>query len=181
MQSNIRKFNALVKNNIGSKNYNKQNNSGIAFNKSLIGHAVRLMYLIEKPTVLAKEDLTFIKDKYKYKDKRKAKLHNRLNSWSKGYLDDRLCYQGAYYHVKTQDVNPAYTSQFCPNCGAKIAKRVGNHKEIAVCPNCGKINANVAAAINIKNLLFDNEITLYTPYKQVKKIRQTRYDVKHKN
>ena len=134
------------------------------------------MYLAEKPTRLAKEDLTFTKDKQKTKVKWKAKLNNRLNSWHKGYLDDRLTYQGEYYHVKLQDVNPAYTSQFCPFCGAKILKRKGKHKEIAVCPNCGEFNANTGAAKNIKEELYDEEITLYTPYKEVKRIRETRYD-----
>lgn len=168
----------LLKHNIGNKIYTRQNDHGRAKNKSLIGHAVRQMYLTEKPTRLAKEDLTFTKDKQKIKVKWKAKLNNRLNSWYKGYLDDRLTYQGEYYHVKLQDVNPAYTSQFCPFCGARILKRKGKHKEIAVCPNCGEYNANTGAAKNIKEELYDKEITLYTPYKEVKKIRENRYKQK---
>lgn len=171
----------LLNHNIGNKIYTRQNDHGRAKNKSLIGHAVRQMYLTEKPTRLAKEDLTFTKDKQKTKIKWKVKLNNRLNSWYKGYLDDRLTYQGKYYHVKLQDVNPAYTSQFCPICGAKILKRKGKHKEIAVCPNCGEFNANTGAAKNIKDLLYDQEITVYTPYKEVKKIRENRYKQKSKN
>lgn len=176
LKSNERQLQHLLDHNIGERIHTKQNDRGRANNKSLIGHAVRQMYLAEKPTRLAKEDLTFTKNKQKTKIKWKAKLDNRLNSWYKGYLDDRLTYQGGYYHVTVQDVNPAYTSQFCPFCGAKILKRKGKHKEIAVCPNCGEFNANTGAAKNIKEELYDEDIDIYTPYKEVKKIRETRYN-----
>ncbi|MCD5452352.1 transposase, partial [Lactobacillus delbrueckii] len=77
--------------------------------------------------------------------------------------------------IRTVDVNPAYTSQFCPNCGARFSERKGTHHELTVCPNCGEMNANTAAAVNILRRADDKNITLYTPYKKVEKILEDRY------
>ncbi|MCD5501953.1 transposase, partial [Lactobacillus delbrueckii subsp. lactis] len=43
------------------------------------------------------------------------------------------------------------------------------------CPNCGEMNANTAAAVNILRRADDKNITLYTPYKKVEKILEDRY------
>ncbi|GHN31661.1 hypothetical protein ME790_07320 [Lactobacillus delbrueckii] len=48
-------------------------------------------------------------------------------------------------------------------------------KIIRVCPNCGEMNANTAAAVNILRRADDKNITLYTPYKKVEKILEDRY------
>ncbi|MBT8949500.1 zinc ribbon domain-containing protein, partial [Lactobacillus delbrueckii subsp. bulgaricus] len=71
--------------------------------------------------------------------------------------------------------NPAYTSQFCPRCGVHFSERKGAHHETAVCPNCGEMNANTAAAVNILQRVDDKEITKYMPYKNVKLILEDRY------
>lgn len=173
------KLKHLEKENLGSNLYHQQHNKAVDHMKSLIGLAVRTMLLTERPQVLAKEDLTFTKDKSKKaKNRYLAKVRNKLNSWVKGILNDRLEYQSLSYGVIDQDVNPAYTSQYCPECGAHFQERTGAHHEIALCPNCGKMNANTAAGKNILARLHDPEITLYTPYKEVKKILDQRYKEK---
>ncbi|MGC5254453.1 zinc ribbon domain-containing protein, partial [Escherichia coli] len=78
-----------------------------------------------------------------------AKVRRKLSSWTKGTLDDRIEYLCDCLGIRTVDVNPAYTSQFCPNCGARFSERKGTHHELTVCPNCGEMNANTAAAVNI--------------------------------
>ena len=102
-------------------------------------------------------------------------MNRRLSLWNKGYLDERIEYIGSTRGIKTIHVNAAYTSQYCAKCGAKIEKRIGDHHEIAVCPNCGEINANTNASGNIEGRIHDPEITIYTPYHVVKDILDRRY------
>ena len=65
-------------------------------------------------------------------------------------------------------------------CGARLDNRTGIHHEIWHCPNCGEIDANINAAKNIKARLYDSEIQLFTPYKQIEKILLDRYEKRHK-
>ena len=77
-------------------------------------------------------------------------------------------------------MSTAYTSQFYLKCGARLDNRTGIYHEIGHCPNCGEIDANINAAKNIKARLYDSEIQLFTPYKQIEKILLDRYEKMHK-
>ena len=133
------------------------------------------MFEQEKPSILIKEDLSFVKEKLpKTINKIVAKLRRNLNSWEKGYLNDRLEYHAQRFNVPFKDINPAYTSQYCPDCGHKFKERTGKHHELTYCENCGWMNANIAAAKNILKRKDDNENTLYTSYKKVKEILDKR-------
>ncbi|WP_338361321.1 transposase, partial [Lactobacillus delbrueckii] len=114
----------------------------------------------------AKEDLTFVKEKGVKSDNSRfaRKMRKRLNSWTKGQLDERIVYLSSKNSIETHDVNPAYTSQYCPICGQHFEERYGSHHELTKCKKCGEMNANIAAAKNILSRLTDEEITLYTPY-----------------
>ena len=161
----------LQNNNIGYQRYHKQYDKLKAYAKILISQAVYQFINIEQPSVIVKEDLTFTKDKIdKHKNKYQRQIARHLNTWQKGYLNKRLEYLSNKYNIYFADVNPAYTSQYCPNCNHPFLGRIGKHHEIAVCKNCGYLNANIAASKNIKNRYYDQEIKLYTPYKQVKQI-----------
>ncbi|SDA71679.1 transposase, IS605 OrfB family, central region, partial [Lactobacillus kefiranofaciens] len=97
-----------------------------------------------------------------------------LSSWTKGVLNERLEYYCQQYGIDFKDVNPAYTSQYCPNCGRHFIVRFGKHNEKTLCPNCGEMDCNIAASKNILARATDKEITLYTPYKKVKAILDQR-------
>lgn len=158
-----------------AKHYRRQRDGKRAHLKSLIDHAVRQMFFKEHPSLIVKEDLSFTKDKLpKAKNKWVAKQRRNLATWAKGMLNERIEYYCDKFNVPFVDINPAYTSQYCPICGIKFLRREGKHHEIAVCPNCGKMNANIAAAKNVKKRKDDSEINLYTPYKEVKKILDSR-------
>ena len=160
---------------LSGKHYNKTRNSNKAYRESIINHAIIQMFEHEKPSILIKEDLSFVKEKLpKAINKIVAKLRRNLNSWEKGYLNDRLEYHAQRFNVPFKDINPAYTSQYCPDCGHKFKERTGKHHELTYCENCGWMNANIAAAKNILKRKDDNEITLYTPYKKVKEILDKR-------
>ena len=154
-----------------AKHYHKKRNGKRAYMNSLINHAVYQMLFNEKPSLIIKEDLAFTKEKLpKIKNKWIAKQRRNLASWAKGKLNDRIEYLCQKYRIPFMDINPAYTSQYCPFCGCKFIKRIGKHNEIAICKNCGAMNANIAASINVKHRKDDPEITLFTPYKKVKEI-----------
>lgn len=166
----------LEENNIGKKTLDRSYHSAQEAVNSFINHALNQLIETEQPKVIVKEDLTFVKEKANKSDKDRfsRKMRKRLNSWTKGRLDDRLEYLSDKYSIKTQDVNPAYTSQYCPNCGQHFEERYGAHHELTRCKKCGVMNANIAAAKNILSRLTDEEITLFTPYKEVKQILDSR-------
>ena len=173
-----RKVQLYEKNNLGTNKYHKEHDKFIGKAMTIINHSVRKMIKVEAPKRLGLEDLSFTREKI---NKRKnetymsARTRRNLNSWAKGKLDERIEYICGIYRIETVKVNPAFTSQFCPHCGAKLEERTGEHKEIAHCPNCGELNANTGAALVIKDRMDDPEITIYTPYKKVKEIMISRY------
>lgn len=159
----------------GFKRYNHRKQRSQEQLHKFVNHTILSMLKTELPVVIVKEDLSFTKDKLsKKRDKRKAKMHRKLNSWVKGYLNNRIEYLCQKYNIPFVDVNPAYTSQYCPHCHQHFTDRYGKHNEFVICPNCGKLNANTSAAKNILQRKDDSEITLYTPYKKVKKILDQR-------
>ena len=158
-----------------NKHYLKTRNRHREYLHAVINSAIYQMIFNEKPKKIIKEDLTFTTDKLsKIHNKQLARLRRNLSSWTKGYLNERLEYICDKYNIKYQDINPAYTSQYCPQCGRKFKERTGKHHELTYCTNCGWMNANTAAAKNILKRKDDKEISLYTPYKQVKKILDNR-------
>ena len=166
----------LEEHHLGSKLYHRQHERKQRNMERVINTSIRQMLVAEDPDVLVKEDLTFTKEKLpKASNRYEAKVRRKLSSWTKGRLDKRIEYLCGSLGVQTIDVNPAYTSQFCPSCGAHFSERKGAHHETAVCPNCGEMNANTAAAVNILQRADDKEITKYMPYKNVKLILEDRY------
>lgn len=160
---------------IGSINYHKFRNRHKAHLQAKINQIVHQMIVSEKPSVIVKEDLSFTKESLpKAKNKHMAKVHRKLNQWAKGYLNQRLEYYCEKYQNPFVDVNPAYTSQYCPICEHHFIKRYGKHNEFVDCEYCGTMNANIAAAKNILSRKDDLEINLYTPYKKVKQILDAR-------
>ena len=152
--------------------------------ESMINKSVKEFLATSKPAVIGKEDLSFVREKApKGKDGKRirSKAYNRhINSWAKGTLNERIEYIAAEHEIEVIDVNAAYTSQFCPICGAPLGKRTGNHSEKSHCPNCGEGNANTGAAKIVKERMHDPEITLYTPYPEVKVKMLARYEASKK-
>ncbi len=166
----------LEEHHLGSKLYHRQHERKQHNMERVMNTSIRQMLVAEDPDILVKEDLTFTKEKLpKASNRYEAKVRRKLSSWTKGRLDKRIEYLCGNLGIQTIDVNPAYTSQFCPRCGAHFSERKGAHHETAVCPNCGEMNANTAAAVNILQRAGDKEITKYTPYKNVKLILEDRY------
>lgn len=154
--------------NIGSARYSAEEHRHQECLNATVNHAVRVMIREENPSSISKENLKFTRN-----SDRGPRFRQKMSSWIKGYLDERIEYICASFSVGCTDVNPAYTSQYCCRCGEPVV-RSGKHHEIAACPCCGVMNANTMAAVNILNRLGDSEITVYTPYRKVKSIMESR-------
>ena len=100
--------------------------------------------------------------------KTKWKKYNRLmSSWAKGSLAEALKSVSKARGSCLRLVNCAYTSQMDSNTRRLEGRRVGD-KFYHVNGELSQADTN--AALNIKHRGDDTEITLYTSYKEVKKI-----------
>lgn len=166
-EGNDKKAQNIIKNNLG---YIKKDNQTKKFEsqvESYINHSINQFIKDAKPMEVIKEDLTFTSKK---RDK-KSKMYNRkMSMWVKGVLNDRLEYKLKYNGIKFTDVNPAYTSQTCHNCGQFGIR----DNDLFTCPKCGTMDANINASINILNRKDDKEIKLTTSYKEVKNMLESR-------
>lgn len=89
------------------------------------------------------EDLLF-----KGKKKRTKEFRRRNNNWAYNYLGNKLEEHGKLEGFSVIRINPAYTSQTCPNCGnINEVNRVGENFK---CISCGYINhTDIVGAINL--------------------------------
>ena len=119
--------------------------------------------LVDKAAVVVSEDLTSpIAKKQQWK-----RFNRRMSSWAKGTLAealDSVCMQRSARHVL---VNAAYTSQMDSTTGLLQGKREGDkfYRE-----NGDVLQADHNAALNVLARLGDNEISRFTPYKEVRRI-----------
>lgn len=169
-EGNFKKAEKIRKNNFGKVKYNRQKHKFDEQVKSYINNQIKAMFDIEKPTEIVLENLDF----QSFNKKLPKHIKRKLCRWIKGYIEQRLEYIATLRQIKVSMINPAYTSQVCHKCGALGIRYNKKFK----CENCGIMDADYNAACNIKIRKFDSEITLYTPYKKVKQIILSRYNLK---
>lgn len=165
-QGNIKKANNILQNNLGKVKYNHNKLKHGQKVKSYINYSLNQLIAAEKPLEIVMEQLDFVNWNRKYPKSVKRKL----SRWIKGYIRERLEYKCGYNNIKYTYVNPAYTSKICSKCNG-FGIRKG---DVFICPKCGEIHADNNASINILNRKYDEEISLYTNYKKVKKILENR-------
>ena len=162
-----KKVKKLLKYNLGREKYNRLKSKSTAHIESYINASLNEFIQEQKPSEIVLEDLSFSS----WKKKLPKRTNRLLSSWIKGFVQGRLVYKSELFNIKIAVVNPAYTSQVCSQCGC-LGNRSGDRFK---CPNCGMgANADYNASRNILNRKYDNEISLYTPYKRVKEILQGR-------
>lgn len=157
-----KKIENIRNNNLTSIKRNRYMKKIKTFGKNIINREIKKLIKEEKPTLIVKELLNFKNPNNKVSKKNR----NRLNKWYSGYINEKIELECNKLEIDFIDVNPAYTSQICSNCG-NFGKRNG---EIFICKNCGKKHADINAAINILKRKDIKEINLYTKKEQVKKI-----------
>ena len=166
-EGNDKKADAILRNNLGYKKKDRQSERFKGKLKTYVNSEINRFMLESKPKEVVKEDLSFVS---KGKSLRGAKYNRKMTQWVKGYIDERLEYKLKYNGISILDVNAAYTSQVCSICGS-FGKR---NNTTFICRNCGKMDANINASKNILSRKYDDEISKYTKYKEVKKILENR-------
>jgi len=167
-----KKIKHLEKYNLGKKEFNKNKIKTKETIKNNVNNVVN-SFVSKNPKlkiiVLEKLD-RFNKNKY-------SKRSNRLlNQWKRGFLKDKLTFISQLNSIELAYQNRAYTSQECLNCG--YPDRKNRNGERFTCIKCGfREDADVVGAKNILKRKYDQEISLYTPYKKVKEILLKRYSV----
>ncbi len=172
-KKNPKKAKRIRKYNLGRKKLNKKHKKHKARTRDIAFKAAHS--LVDKAKTIAAEDLTRpITQKDKKKKDRKNYGKNqtrRLSAWVKGTLADALDNVSLRRGASVIYVNPAYTSQICPDCGI-FGQRTGDR---FYCPVCDKVEqADHVAARNVLARLTDGEIGRWTPYQTVKAIVQAR-------
>jgi hypothetical protein len=125
--------------------------------------------IVDKACEVRAEDLS-----KPFASKRKWKKYNRtMSAWAKGSLADALTSVTKARGSCLRVVNAAYTSQMDSKTRRLEGRRVGDKFYHA---NGVVSHADTNAASNIKHRAEDTEISLYTPYKEVKDILLSRLD-----
>lgn len=170
-KSDLEKAERIKKNNLGRKKYNKHKWTARNKINTHIGTAVHEFFQQKQPDVVAGEALNF---NYQGKKSLPKKVRRYFSSWLKGVLqvviEMRCLRSGATY----ASVNAAYTSQVCSWCGW-LGKRSGDTFH---CLNvrCGRVvDADYNGARNVALRYEDRDISLFTPFMEVKRILEQRF------
>src|SRR5579862_9831853 len=116
-----------------------------------------------------------VSEKLDMRGKAKSKpLSRRVSAWARGTVDERLDFKASAGGSRRKHVNPAYTSQTCPQCGFLDKKnRTGDTFQ---CHYCGhRDDADRVAAHTLLARANDPEITLFTPKERVRTLLLDRF------
>lgn len=106
-------------------------------------------------SVIAFEDLTYIRRQARKGTKTGRARRNMLNQWPFSQLQEFTAYKAAQNGVRTVMVDPAYTSQKCNRCGYVDARN--RDRARFDCLRCGHSdNADHNAALNIRDRATQN-------------------------
>lgn len=106
-------------------------------------------------SVIAFEDLTYIRRQARKGTKTGRMRRNMLNQWPFSQLQEFTAYKAAQNGVMTMMIDPAYTSQKCNHCGY-VDARNRDHARFD-CLRCGHSdNADHNAALNIRDRAIQN-------------------------
>lgn len=168
-ETNPAKARRIYRFNLGAKKWDQREYKVRASIACIVNHGLNQLLSTKKPSVLVTEDLrhTFTFDKPKT-------WNRRLSSWTRGIIQDRVEFKALAECFRHEQVNPAYSSQTCTQCGFVDSRnRTGDR---FVCCYCGyEDHADRVGAMNLLGRVADPEITRYTPYRAVKTILLQRF------
>ncbi|GEM_PF-687722 len=161
---NIQRFN------LGRRKHREQKAAGRARVESYVNQSLNQFYQTSRPSTLIVENLNF----KIWARKLSKKVKRYFSSWLKGYLQERIDFKSGINGVALATVNPAYSSQTCSFCG--YLDRDNRNGDRFHCLNCGRVlQADHSASLNLLQRLHDPEITVFTPYAEVKRILEDRF------
>ena len=159
-KGNARKADNIQKNNLGNQKWDRRRTLHHKQVRDHLCHAAHAV--VDKAGTLACEDLSLPMKSAKY---RHRDTNRRLNGWVKGVMADTLTSISRRRGSALALVNPAYTSQIDSRTGLLQGTRRWDR---FYCTDGVVLDADANAACNILARLYDEEITLYMPYRDVR-------------
>ena len=155
-----RKADNIRKNNLGNQ---KRNRRRTLHHRQVRDHLCQAAHtVVDKAGTIACEDLSASMKSAKH---RHRDTNRRLSGWVKGVMADTLTSISRRRGSAPALVNPAYTSQVDSRTGLLQGRRRWDR---FYCCDGVVLDADVNAACNILARLYDEEITLYMPYREVR-------------
>ncbi|NHM27256.1 transposase [Desulfofundulus sp. TPOSR] len=170
LEKDPNKARRILKHNLGLIKQTRRNKKYRTRCENEINRAFNEFYKERRPKIIAYEDLAHLRGEAGSRG-----LSRRVSGWQRSIIKERLGYKNYIYSVTDPGpVNAAYSSQTCPVCGWVDAKnRCG---DVFKCRKCNfEADADNVAALNLKLRLYDEKITRYMPYKNVKELLLQRY------
>ncbi|WP_172839208.1 zinc ribbon domain-containing protein [Thermanaeromonas toyohensis] len=160
----------IRKNNLGFAKQRRKHGKYRRRCENEINRAFNELFKVRRPKVIAYEDLSHLRGKAKSKG-----LSRKVSLWMRRITKEHLEYKSYVNSVADPGpVNAAYASQECPVC--HWVDPLNRDGDVFKCRKCGfTADADQVNAINVKGRLHDEEITRYTPYREVKEILLRRY------
>ncbi len=169
IKTNPAKARRIYRFNLGREKWDRREHQTGASIANIVNRGLNELIGAKQPSVLVTEDLRHI---FTY-DKPKT-WNRRLSSWTRGIIQDRVEFKALAECFRHEQVNPAYTSQTCPQCG--FVDNKNRNGDRFICNFCGYEDyADRVGALNIRSRLDDPEIMRYTPYRSVKAILLRRF------
>jgi putative transposase len=165
----IKKREHIRKYNLGRKKFTRKKEKWQAQVNGKINQAIHQLIRTKRPSTLITEDLSHL-----FTYKKSATLNRRLSSWLRGEIQNRISFKALAEGFRHEQVNPAYGSQTCPKCD--FVDQKNRILDKFTCLYCRHEDmADRVAAQNYAKRFGDQEITLYTPYREVKTILLDRF------
>ena len=159
-KGNHRKADNIRKNNLGNRKWDRRRT---LHHKQVRDHLCQAAHtVVDKAGTIACEDLSasMKSSRYRHRD-----TNRRLSGWVKGVMADTFTSISRRRGSAPALVNPAYTSQIDSRTGLLQGTRQWDR---FYCLDGAVLDADVNAACNILARLYDEEITLYMSYREVK-------------
>jgi transposase len=164
-----KKAESIKQKNLGKKKYNRKKWQMRKVILTYIATAFNVFFKSRKPDLVIGEALNFV---YNGNGKLPKKVKRYFSHWLKGIMQNTIKLRCLRNGVTYVSVNAAYTSQVCSWCGC-FGKRKGDTFH---CPECGRVvDADYNGARNVLMRYFDPDIGLFTPFKDVKRILEERF------
>jgi putative transposase len=136
-----------------------------------INRAINELIKRREPKVIVTEKLD-IRGKAPSKE-----ISRRVSYWHRSTLKERFEFKASAAGCRREQINPAYTSQTCPECG--YLEKANRKGDLFQCQKCGhRGDADQIAAQNQKSRYNDRRITLYTPKETVREILLRDYNAR---
>ncbi len=168
-EGKLHKSNNIRKYNLGYQKKDKTRRKAQTSLSCMVNNGFNSLYTEKAPAVLVTENLRHV-----FTFNTPKGVNRKLSAWIRGIIQDRAEFKALEGRSLHKQVNPAYGSQLCPECGFVWFKnRTGDTFKCAFCGHAD--HSDKVAATNYLRRSSDADITLYVPYSRVKELLMERF------